>query len=234
MAPEQTVGDRSLDARADIYALGAVMYHALTGQPPFVGENAFAIMMAHSRDPVVPPSQLNPSVPADLEQVVLRCLAKKPEDRFPSAKALGQALAACAAASEWGANRAEAWWAAEGMFVQPEENASSRPRPRIRLNLIGFDCDRPHSSGETSMPTRPASRVGASLTLLIARGLDCRLDRLVGAPAGPIRVERRTWRVAARAAAAAAPAEPAAAAAPAPVAPSPRQRKRSGRLMIST
>ncbi len=126
MAPEQTVGDRSLDARADIYALGAVMYHALTGQPPFVGENAFAVMMAHSRDPVVPPSQLNPNVPADLEQVVLRCLAKKPEDRYPSAKALGQALAECAAASEWGANRAEAWWAAEGLFVDPAD-APSEP-----------------------------------------------------------------------------------------------------------
>ena len=59
------------------------MYHALTGQPPFVGENAFAIMMAHARDPVVPPSQLNPNMPADLEAVVLRCLAKKPEDRVP-------------------------------------------------------------------------------------------------------------------------------------------------------
>jgi serine/threonine-protein kinase len=122
MAPEQTVGDRSLDARADIYALGAVMYHALTGQPPFVGENAFEIMMAHSRDPVVPPSQTNPEVPADLEQVVLRCLAKKPEDRYPSARALGQALAGCAAANEWGANRAEAWWAAEGFIVQPEDS----------------------------------------------------------------------------------------------------------------
>jgi eukaryotic-like serine/threonine-protein kinase len=128
MAPEQTVGDRSLDARADIYALGAVMYHALTGQPPFVGENAFAIMMAHSRDPVVPPSQLNPNVPADLERVVLRCLAKKPEDRYPSARALGQALAGCAAASEWGANRAEAWWAAEGLFVQPDDSPSE-PAP---------------------------------------------------------------------------------------------------------
>jgi serine/threonine-protein kinase len=120
MAPEQTVGDRSLDARADIYALGAMMYHALTGQPPFTGDNPFAIMMAHSRDPVVPPSQLNPAVPADLEQVVLRCLAKKPEERFPSARALGQALAACAAASEWGANRAEAWWAAEGLVVRED------------------------------------------------------------------------------------------------------------------
>jgi hypothetical protein len=132
MAPEQTVGDRSLDARADIYALGAMMYHALTGQPPFTGENAFAIMMAHSRDPVVPPRQLNPDIPEDLEQVVLRCLAKKPEDRFPSARALGQALASCAAASEWGANRAEAWWAAEGFFLEPDqpatESAAAEPK----------------------------------------------------------------------------------------------------------
>ena len=128
MAPEQTVGDRSLDARADIYALGAMMYHALTGQPPFTGENAFAIMMAHSRDPVVPPSQINPDVPADLEQVVLRCLAKKPEERYPSARALGQALAACAAASDWGANRAEAWWAAEGLVVRPD---ATLPPPKL-------------------------------------------------------------------------------------------------------
>ena len=111
MAPEQAVGDRALDARADIYALGGMMYFALTGQPPFTGENAMAIMMAHGRDPVVPPSQVRPGVPADLESVVLRCLAKKPEDRYPSVKAMGEALAACASAADWGANRANAWWA---------------------------------------------------------------------------------------------------------------------------
>ena len=137
MAPEQTIGDRSVDARADIYALGAVMYHALTGQPPFVGENAFEIMMAHSRDPVVPPSQLNSNVPADLEQVVLRCLAKKRKERYPSAKALGQALASCAAANEWGANRAEAWWAAEGFIVQPEDS------PREAAALAGESSQTP-------------------------------------------------------------------------------------------
>ncbi len=95
-----------------------MLYFALTGQPPFTGETAFAIMMAQARDPVVPPSQLRPDLPADLEQVVLRCLAKKPSDRFPNSKALGDALAECASAAEWGPNRAEAWWAAEGIAVE--------------------------------------------------------------------------------------------------------------------
>jgi eukaryotic-like serine/threonine-protein kinase len=113
MAPEQAVGDRALDARADVYALGAMIYFALTGQAPFSGESAFAVMMAHARDPVVPPSKVRPGVPDDLEQVVLRCLAKKPGERFPSVRALSDALAACRSAGEWGPNRADAWWTAE-------------------------------------------------------------------------------------------------------------------------
>jgi serine/threonine-protein kinase len=52
-------------------------------------------------------------VPEDLEQVILRCLAKKPGERFPTVKAVGEALAACASAADWGPNRADAWWAAE-------------------------------------------------------------------------------------------------------------------------
>jgi serine/threonine-protein kinase len=112
MAPEQAVADRTLDARADIYALGAMMYAALTGRPPFTGASAMAIMIAQARDPVVPPSQLVPGAPEDLEHVILRCLAKKPADRFPTVGALSAALAACESASQWGPNRADAWWAA--------------------------------------------------------------------------------------------------------------------------
>jgi serine/threonine-protein kinase len=87
-----------------------MMYYALTGKPPFTGETAFAIMMAHGRDPVVPPSQAGASVSEDLERVVLRCLAKKPEDRYANVKALGEALAECSAAADWGSNQADAWW----------------------------------------------------------------------------------------------------------------------------
>jgi serine/threonine-protein kinase len=111
MAPEQATADRSLDARADIYALGAMMYFALTGRPPFTGETAFAVMMAHARDPVVPPSQVRLGVPADLERVVLLCLAKRPEERYRDVKTLGQALAACTSAGEWDPEKADRWWA---------------------------------------------------------------------------------------------------------------------------
>src|SRR5262249_23729411 len=125
MAPEQATADRSLDARADIYALGAMMYYALTSRPPFTGETAFAIMMAHGRDPVVPPSQVHPGVPEDLERVVLLCLAKKPEDRYRDVKTLGQALAACTSADEWDSERADRWWAGH----MPTTPVDAPPQP---------------------------------------------------------------------------------------------------------
>ena len=111
MAPEQAVGDRSLDARADIYAMGVMMYYALTGQPPFTGANAFAVMMAHGRDPVVPPSKLRPDVPEDLERVILLCLAKKRDERYRNVQNLGEALAACTSAADWDHKKADRWWA---------------------------------------------------------------------------------------------------------------------------
>ncbi len=110
MSPEQVVADPNLDHRVDIYAIGAVAYCLLTGRPPFDHDSATRVMIAHARDPVEPPSSLNPVIPADLEYVVMRCLAKKPDERYPDAQYLADALARCSCASEWDAEKAAFWW----------------------------------------------------------------------------------------------------------------------------
>lgn len=113
MSPEQATGRRDIDGRSDLYALGAVLYFLLTGKPPFEGNNAIAILVAHASQAAVPPSQLNPEIPDDLEAVVLKCLAKNAVDRFQDARELGDALAACACAADWNESAAESWWAAQ-------------------------------------------------------------------------------------------------------------------------
>jgi tRNA A-37 threonylcarbamoyl transferase component Bud32 len=110
MSPEQARGLNDLDARSDIYSLGAVAYALLTGRPPFDGTNAIDVMIAHVRDEPVWPSQLEADVPADLERVILRCLAKSAEDRFQDVDSLEQALAECAAADQWTQWHAAGWW----------------------------------------------------------------------------------------------------------------------------
>ncbi len=110
MAPEQIRGDRAVDWRCDLYALGGVAYTLLTGGPPFGGATATQVMDAHVRDAVVPPSRLRPDLPPDLEEVVLHCLAKDPDGRFQGAEELERALSACASAHEWDARKAAGWW----------------------------------------------------------------------------------------------------------------------------
>jgi serine/threonine-protein kinase len=110
MSPEQASGKSALDRRSDIYSLGAVAYFLLTGRPPFVRETALQVLMAHAYDPVVPPGEVRPDVPPDLDEVVLRCLAKDPAQRYPDADSLEQDLARCACAGDWDREQAVAWW----------------------------------------------------------------------------------------------------------------------------
>jgi eukaryotic-like serine/threonine-protein kinase len=121
MSPEQARGVGDLDARSDIYSLGAVAYTLLTGRPPFERPSPMEVLIAHARDEVVPPSKLRPDVPRDLERVILRCLAKKPEERFPDADRLEQALAECAAAGQWTQARAARWWQEKDQTATPQE-----------------------------------------------------------------------------------------------------------------
>ena len=110
ISPEQARGKGSIDARTDIYSLGALAYFLVTGQTPFVRDTAMELLAAHLKDDVLPPRQLRPELPQDLEEVILMCLRKSPDDRFSDAESLDLALAACDAADAWDAERAKDWW----------------------------------------------------------------------------------------------------------------------------
>ncbi len=114
MSPEQAVGNGELDARSDIYSVGAVAYFLLTGQPPFPRDTSMQILMAHVYEQVTPPHELRRDVPADLEEVVLKCLKKNPAQRYPDVESLDQALAACQCAAAWTKPCAAEWWKKNG------------------------------------------------------------------------------------------------------------------------
>jgi serine/threonine-protein kinase len=91
MSPEQCHGAGRVDHRADIYSLGCVLFHLLTGRPPFDLPGVGALISAHLREPAPPPSSLVASLPRVLDELVLRCLAKSPSDRFQTMAELQQA-----------------------------------------------------------------------------------------------------------------------------------------------
>jgi len=91
MAPEQGLKGHC-DSRSDIYSLGIVFYEMLTGYTPFDADTPLAILMKHLNDPLPLPSQVDPSLPAALEHIVLKALAKDPDDRFQDAAAMAAAL----------------------------------------------------------------------------------------------------------------------------------------------
>jgi serine/threonine-protein kinase len=111
IAPEIALGEGAVDGRADLYAVGCVGYWLLTGMLVFEASTPMGLVVEHLKTPPVRPSERTElEIPADLEALVMQCLAKEPGDRPGDAWALDGALAACAAAGEWGPDKAEAWW----------------------------------------------------------------------------------------------------------------------------
>ncbi len=110
MSPEQATGGDEVDARSDIYSLGAVMYFMATGRPPFSYPQPIKVMVAHASETPRPPRELNPDIPLELEEVILRCLEKQPEDRFQNVAALRDALEQIPLQQPWSAEQAANWW----------------------------------------------------------------------------------------------------------------------------
>jgi serine/threonine-protein kinase len=84
LSPEQARGE-TVDARSDVYAVGCVLYELLVGHPPFTGDNPVSVAYQHVREEARPPSELNPNVPGSVDAVVMKALAKNPENRYHSA-----------------------------------------------------------------------------------------------------------------------------------------------------
>lgn len=92
MAPEQARDSHNADVRSDIYSLGCVLYHCLTGQPPFMDNNHVRVMIRHAKEKARPVKELNPSVPDGLQQILDWMMAKDPAQRYPTPERAAQAL----------------------------------------------------------------------------------------------------------------------------------------------
>jgi tRNA A-37 threonylcarbamoyl transferase component Bud32 len=119
MSPEQAVAEE-LDPRSDLYSVGCVAYWLLTASPVFKGRTPIETMMMHvHREPEPPSRRVGRRLPPELEAVVLSCLAKEPDHRPRSADELAARLEGLALASEWTAQRAQAWWNAHRPITTP-------------------------------------------------------------------------------------------------------------------
>jgi len=126
MSPEQAAGHQHLDARSDIYNVGAVAYFLITGKLPFDRQSTLQMLHAHAYEPLVPSHEFKEAVPADLQRVILCCLEKDPDRRYQDAQTLEKALAACENPSPWTPERAEEWWR------HHENGIASPPLPELR------------------------------------------------------------------------------------------------------
>ncbi|MBA2569117.1 MAG: Stk1 family PASTA domain-containing Ser/Thr kinase [Actinobacteria bacterium] len=133
LSPEQARG-AAVDQRSDLYSIGVVLYEMLTGSVPFTGDSPVEIAMKHLSDTPRPPSSIRPEIPPDLDMVVLRALAKNPDDRFQTAEEMDAELARIAeggSVTEITADAATAVLSGTSLANAPTAIASPR-RPQRR------------------------------------------------------------------------------------------------------
>ncbi len=128
VSPEQVRGD-PVDGRADQYALGIVLFQITTGRLPFVAETPIAVLLKHANEPIPGPSDLNPSIPAAIDQVILTATSKDPDDRFATVSDLAEAFREAVESTAGELDRSTRNFA----FARPKARRGTPPRPRNRF-----------------------------------------------------------------------------------------------------
>ncbi len=162
MSPEQAAGRRAeVGPWSDVYALGAILYEGLTGALPFDAEGLFQLVASLMRDDPPPPSRRNPSIAADLEAIVMRCLARDPRRRPADGRALAAELA------RWIENNATAPPPAEAL-AEPEAPARDVRRDADDLDrMMAWLLERYHAT-ETSIRAGDDFQTHYDLAILYA------------------------------------------------------------------
>jgi hypothetical protein len=145
MSPEAIQMPNSVDARSDIYAVGAVGYFLLTGQPVFDAENVVDLCQKHVATPPIPPSERSRTpIPAELENALLACLDKSRAKRPQTARDLALLIARCAEATQWSIEDADAWWSrherGQGLDLRPtnlQSGTTASPGHDVTIDLRG-------------------------------------------------------------------------------------------------
>lgn len=159
-APEQLAGE-VIDHRIDLYALGAVLYQAVVGNPPFEARSVTELAIRVQTVAVTPPSALVPGLPPSFDDFMLRALAKRPDDRFPSAAEMARALQPFLAPSA-------------SSSIGGAANASNEPRTetlRSHAVVVAADSSRRQTPANAPAPTTPLVALATTTTTTTAGGL---------------------------------------------------------------
>lgn len=181
MSPEQVEG-RTADPRSDLFAFGAVLYEMVTGQPPFHGESRSRLAAAILDSEPAAVSRIQPQVPAALERIIARCLAKDPEERWQSAADLATSLRWIAAEGPTSTNATSApalrrsnaacWVAVAAIAVAVVMGAVAWRRPLPEVPTVRLDVVTPPTTDPTSLALSPD---GTALVFVAGAGADAQL-----------------------------------------------------------